>query len=242
MGISKERIFEYFEKKLIEKMKHFSTQELLQKMKDNTYYFPYNIWHKLFDKGSFYGGKQISWFATRQVEHIKNFEDFHFLRYNIENRNFDKELVHNSYFALGHLAKNINSKEIFDYLMAKLKIESNENKVTILIALYDCEKPTDFDLSSIYDIIENGENELRPKAVMCLNKSRNSKSESILLNLIPFESNKHVRNMAVATIEDIGTQKSLEIIKRELKNTRSNDYRYYLNRAIIEIEERENCR
>jgi HEAT repeats len=236
----KDQILEFFELRLIARLEHSSTRELLKKMDNNSYYFPFNLYIRLFDRKSYYGGKTISWFATRQIENIHDIHDFEYLKTIIEKEDSGNEIIHNAYFALGHLTKNLMDKKIFDFLMEKLNWESIPNKQTILIALYNCQKPADYNLNPIYDIIKNGENELRANAVMCLKHSKNSISESLLLDLIPFESNKHVRNMAVTTLRDIGTLKSIETLKQELKNTRSNEYRYYLDNAIREIENREN--
>lgn len=231
-------IFNFYENKLIENLSKSSVKNVLEKMSDNNYYFPYNIWKKYFDKNSIEGGKQISWFAYREIEKINNINEFEFLKNICENQNSSKELINHSLFALGHLSKNTKSKSVFEYLMDKIKTENNENKETILIAVTNCEKPKDYNLEPIYDILKNARVGLKTSAAISLKKSESTESEKKLIEALSLEKNSHFQQMTASTLRDIGTEISLPILKEMLKTGKGRDYKYFFNSAIEEIERR----
>ena len=235
-------IFNLYEKKLIENLSNSSVKNILEKMNDNNYYFPYNIWKKYFDTNSMEGGKEISWFAYREIEKINDINNFEFLKSICEDLESNKELINKSFFALGHLAKNTKNKLVFEYLMEKIKSEGEENKETILIAITNCEKPKDYNLEPIYDILKNARVGLKTSAAMCLKKSENPQTEEKLIQALTIEKNQHFQEMTASTLSDIGTEISLPILKEKLKTGKGRDYKYFLNNAIEEIEARKNNR
>lgn len=233
-------IFSFYESRLIENLSKSSVKTVLNKMNDNSYYFPYNIWKKYFDTSSIEGGQQISWFAYREIEKISDINEFAFLKKVIDNRDSNKEIVNNAYFALGHLAKNSKSKLVFEYLMEKIIIENEEEKETILIAIKDCEKPTDYNLEPIYDILKKARIGLKISATMSLKKSENPETEQKLIEALSKEKNLHFLEMTATTLGNIGTENALPILKEKLKAGNGRDYKYFFNTAIEEIEERKN--
>ncbi len=193
-------IFDFYEKRLIKKLSYSSIDVILEKTKDNSYFFPYNIWMKYFDRRTLIeGGKQISWFAYRQIEKVNNVEEFEYLQ-SIIDKTSDTELINSIYFALGHLAKNTKEIAIFNFLISRLNTESEENIITILIAIKDCKKPFEYNLEPIYDIIRNSKIPLKVDAVLSLNKSINPKSEELLIETFTTAKNVHLKTMIAATL------------------------------------------
>lgn len=115
-------IFDFFEKRLIKKISNASLEVLLDKMDDNNYFFPYNLKMKYFSKNTLVeSGKQISWYAYRQVENVNRIEDFEYLQSVINDERSSSQLINHAYFALGCLAKNTKEEAIFNYFDAQGK-------------------------------------------------------------------------------------------------------------------------
>tara|TARA_R110000868_G_scaffold371358_1_gene634880 strand:- start:59 stop:763 length:705 start_codon:yes stop_codon:yes gene_type:complete len=224
-----------FENQLKKKLAKLPVENLLIEMTNNSYYFPYNIWKKYFDKSSIESGKWISWFATRQAEKIYDKTKFEKLTTITENINLNSEIKRKAYFCLGHLAKNLCDKQIFEYLMTKLEYETEENKETILIAITNAEKPLDFDLSPIVNVLKNGKIGMKTSAAIALKNSKNPEIESILLESFEKEKNRHLQEMIAATLRTVGSKKSIPILENKLKISKGRDYKYFLESALEEI-------
>ena len=222
-----------FENQLKKKLAKLPVENLLIEMTNNNYYFPYNFWKKYFDRSSIESGKWISWFATRQAEKIADKKEFEKLKKIIENAN--PEIKRKAYFCLGHLAKNLCDKQIFDYLMNKLEVETEENNETILIAITNAEKPLEFNLDPIVNILKNGKIGMKTSAAIALKKSKNPEIEMVLLNSFQDEKNKHLQEMIAATLRTVGTEKSIPILENKLKTAKGRDYKYFIESALEEI-------
>lgn len=233
-----EKIFNIYEKKLEKELSLVSISELLEKMDDNSYYFPYNIWKKYFDRNVFELGKQISWFAYRQAEKTSNINQFEVLKEVIEKSSSNIKKVDKAYFVVGQVCRNTKSKKIFEYLMDKISVENEEHKLTILISIEDCHKPIDYNLEPIFELLRNGKMEMKTNAALALNHSMNPLTEEILIDSFVTEKNKHLQEMIASTLGDIGTEKSLPILKDKLKTAKGVDFKYFLNQAIEDIEKR----
>ena len=229
-----------FEEKLKEKLAKMPVEDLLSEMTNNNYYFPYNIWKKYFDKKSIESGKWISWFATRQAEKINDINQAETLKVKIENKNENIEIRRKSFFCLGHLSKNTNNKELFEYLINNLKSESEEIQETIFASIRNAEKPIEYDLSPIIEILKNGKIGMKTSAAIALKYSENPEIELILLNSFQNEKNKHLQEMIASTLRTLGTEKSLYILEKKLKIAKGRDYKYFIKSAIEGIKERIN--
>jgi len=228
------KIDNIFENLLKKKLAKLPVESLLIEMTNNNYYFPNNIWKKYFDKSSIESGKWISWFATRQAEKIADKQEFEKLKKIIENAS--SEIKRKAYFCLGHLAKNLGDKQIFEYLMDKLEVETEENNETILIAITNAEKPLEFNLDPIVNILKNGKIGMKTSAAIALKKSKNPEIEMVLLNSFQEEKNKHLQEMIAATLRTVGTEKSIPILENKLKTAKGRDYKYFIESALEEIE------
>lgn len=227
-----------FENRLKDKLAKLPIERLLVEMNNSNYFFPYNIWKKYFDKNSIESGKWISWFATRQAEKIQDLNYSDRLKKIIENEKTEKHIKSRAYFCLGHLSKNLKNKEIFEYLVNRLEIETEENQETILISITNAIKPIDYNLGPIISILKNGNLGMKTNAAISLKHSENPKIETELLSSFEYEKNKHLQEMIAATLRDIGTEKSLPILIEKIKTAKGTDYKYFLKSAIEEIEKR----
>ncbi len=227
-----------FEKKLKVKLAKMPVETLLSEMTNNNYYFPYSIWKKYFDKKSIESGKWISWFATRQAEKINDITKAKTLKAIIENENTEKEIKRKSYFCLGHLSKNIQNKELFEYLINNLKSETEQIQETILVAIRNSEKPIDYNLQPIVDILKSGKMGMKTSAATALKNSKNPEIELELLQSFQNEKNKHLQERIAATLRTVGTEKSIPILESTLKTAKGRDYKYFLESALNDIKEK----
>lgn len=122
--------------------------------------------------------------------------------------------------------------------MRRVRVETEQNVVTILVALAKCEKPINYDLKPAYEIIKYGKMNLKTQAVMFLEGSVNPESERLLVETFINAKNTHFKGIIAATLGGIGTILSLPVLKDELKIAKGVDYRYFIQSAIEEIEER----
>jgi len=228
----------HFENQLKKKLAKFTVEKLLIEMTNNNYYFPYNIWKKYFYKNSIDSGKWISWFATRQAEKIIDRKEGDKLIKIIENSNSKEEIRRNAYFCLGYLSKNLSDKEIFNFLTNKLNSESEEIQETILIAITNANKPLEYNLIPIINILKKGKIGLKTSAAIALKNSKNPEIEIELLNSFEKEKNKHLQKMIASTLRTVGTDKSIPILENKLKIAKGRDYKYFLESALIEIKKR----
>ena len=134
----------------------------------------------------------------------------------------------------------MKNKEIFEYLVSRLEIETEENQETILISITNAKKPIDYNLEPIISILKGGKLGMKTNAAISLKHSENPKIETELLNSFKDEKNKHLQEMIAATLREIGTEKSLPILIEKLKFAKGTDYKYFLKSAIEEIEKRKN--
>ena len=169
-----------FKNRLKNKLAILPIEELLIEMTNSNYFFPYNIWKKYFDKNSIESGKWISWFATRQAEKIDDLNYSDRLKKIIENEKTEKNIRRKAYFCLGHLSKNLKNKEIFEYIVNRLEIETEENQETILISITKTDKPIDYNLEPIISILKSGKLGMKTNAAISLKHSENPKIEDIL--------------------------------------------------------------
>jgi hypothetical protein len=72
-----------------------------------------------------------------------------------------------------------------------------------------------------------------------LQNSEHKELEEILIQEFNI-SDQHTKCMICSTLRSTGTEKSLYILKAELKRTRSNDLKYFIESAIEKINERIN--
>lgn len=227
-----------FENQLKKKLAKLPVEKLLIEMTNNKYYFPYNIWKKYFAKNSIESGKWISWFATREAEKIVDRKEADTLIKIIENSNLNYEIRRKAYFCLGHLCKNLSDKEIFDFLVNKLNSESENIQETILISITNMDKPLEYNLIPIINILKNGKMGMKTSAAIALKNAKNPDIEIELLNSFEKEKNKHLQEIIASTLKTVGSNKSIPILENKLKTAKGRDYKYFLESALIEIKKR----
>ena len=128
---------------------------------------------------------------------------------------------------------------MFHFLMNRLTIEEVEDvKTTILTAVTKIEKDVDYKLDAIFDILKYGNINLKTSAAIALQNSRNQLVEDKLLESLEYEKNKQLHKVIAATLRDLGTSKSIPTLKNKLKSGKGNDYKYFIENAIMEINKR----
>ena len=88
------------------------------------------------------------------------------------------------------------------------------------------------------NILKYGNINLKTSAAIALQNSRNQLVEDKLLESLEYEKNKQLHKMIAATLRDLGTSKSIPTLKNKLKSGKGNDYKYFIENAIMEINKR----
>ena len=141
---------------------------------------------------------------------------------------------------LSSLCVNCEDYELFDLLMIELKNNEDEELITtVLSRLNKLKKPKSLNIDYLKDLLLKGNYQNRIDALNALQNSEHKELEEILIQEFNI-SDQHTKCMICATLRSTGTEKSLETLKAELKRTRSNDLKYFIESAIEKINERIN--
>ena len=141
---------------------------------------------------------------------------------------------------LSSLCVNCEDYELFDLLMIELKNNEDEELITtVLSRLNKLKKPKSLNIDYLKELLLKGNYQNRIDALNALQNSEHKELEEILIQEFNI-SDQHTKCMICSTLRSTGTEKSLDILKAELKRTRSNDLKYFIGSAIEEINERIN--
>ncbi|OXB00485.1 hypothetical protein B0A75_09255 [Flavobacterium oncorhynchi] len=141
---------------------------------------------------------------------------------------------------LSSLCVNCKDYELFDFLISELEKTDEEEVITaVLSRLNELRKPANLNIDYLKHLLLKGTYQNRIDALNALKNSEDKELEEILI--LKFKtSDQHTKCMICATLRSTGTIQSIETLKAELKRTRSNDLKYFIQSAIEEINEREN--
>ena len=141
---------------------------------------------------------------------------------------------------LSSLCVNCEDYELFDLLMIELKNNEDEELITtVLSRLNKLKKPKSLNIDYLKNLLLKGNYQNRIDALNALQNSEHKELEEILIQEFNI-SDQHTKCMICSTLRSTGTEKSLYILKAELKRTRSNDLKYFIESAIEKINERIN--
>jgi hypothetical protein len=235
---SLDRKVEEDKKKLVTRLKSSDIRTLIIEMGNNKP-ISSNIIRKQKRDKSFGSEDLPGWFAYRisdeltdtnlKPELIRLLAEDDFL-------NYKKHILR----CLSSLCVNTNDFQLFDFLILELKKSGTEEIITtVLSRLNKLEKPGTLNIDYLKELLLNGTYQNRIDALNALQNSKHPDLEGLLLQKFN-TSDMHTKSMICATLRSTGTIKSIETLKSEYKRTRSNDFKYFIESAIIEIEQRKN--
>lgn len=224
--------------KLIAKLKMSDMRTLIIEM-DNNNPISENIIKKQKRDMSFGSEDSPSWFAYRVSDELSDkklipelkslLNDSEFLKY--------KEYILR---CLSSLCVNCKDFELFNFLMNELKNNEDEELITtVLSRLGKLTKPKFLNIDYLKELLLKGNYQNRVDALNALQNSKHPELEDILLQEFNV-SDQHTKCMICSTLCSIGTEKSIEILNKEFKRTRSNDLKSFIETAIDRITQRIN--
>lgn len=224
--------------RLIARLKYSDVKTLIMEMGNNNP-ISNNIIKKQKRDQSFGSEDLPSWFAYRISDELNDINLKPELIELLENKDF---FQYKKYVlrCLSSLCVNSQDYELFDFLISELKKTDKEEIITsVLSRLNELRKPTTLNIDYLKELLLKGTYQNRIDALNALKNSEHKDLEEILI--LKFKtSDLHTKCMICATLRSTGTTKSLETLITELKRTRSNDLKYFIQSAIEEINDREN--
>lgn len=225
---------------LIARLKKSDIKTLITEMGNNNP-ISNNIIKKQKRDKSFGSEDSPSWFAYRVSDELDDIN----LKPNLLNLLDDDEFFqYKGYIlrCLSSLCVNCKDYELFNFLMIYLKNNGNEEEIsTVLSRLNKLVKPQSLNIDYLIELLVDGNYQSRINALNALENSEHSELENILIQEFNI-SDQHTKSMICVTLRTTGTEKSIETLKTELKRTRSNDLKYFIESAIQDITERMNSK
>ncbi len=179
---------------------------------------------------------EISWYAFRQSDKLNSQNDKIELLEMLSNKKY-RELKNHIYRCLSCICSNTNDRELFNFLIDKMIVESDDLKVTILSQLRNVKKDLTYNIEPIKKLVAEGTYEVSHAAIKSLSFSDDVEVETLLLDEF-LVADKHMKGMICAPLATVGTERSIPILKEEYKRTRDGFLRWAIKNAIQEIEKK----
>ena len=179
----------------------------------------------------------VSWNAHREAEKLNDYKIFETIKDRLEKK-IDKDTKAAIYFIIGKIGKNLQSKEIGNYLLLRLKMETDKYIISnVLDLIQNIPKDESNDLSIIYAYLSEERWLIRHSAISSLRNTKDKITEDILLNHIEEAKDKIDIAICNGVLNTIGTQKSIPKLM-ELSKSKTRDIKISAKFALEEIEKR----
>jgi HEAT repeat protein len=190
-------------------------------------------------EAGFDSSKTISWKALREVEKITNPVFIPQLMTFIENEK-DKDKRDKAYFILGHISKNINDKTTGQFLINRIKKETDKYVIgSMLSVLAKVVKPEGTDFLPLIHATKDERWLVSQKAIQAFANSEDEIAETTLINFLETSEDPYELIYSNATLNKIGTPKAIPHLQKHLKS-RKRDVKLSAQFAIDEIKKRHN--
>ena len=180
----------------------------------------------------------VSWYAYRRAEELYSDEDKEGLIKMLDNSSYALKRSH-ILFALAHLCKNRTDNQLFNVLMDEIEgLKDTNCKLSILIGIARMRKAIDLNIEPLKRLTNERSRVIKVNAILSLQQTMDKSVEPILLEIFNSTKDNHVKGMICVPLESIGTEKSIPYLKSKYKTTRDYGLRYYIERALDEINKR----
>lgn len=226
-------------KQLIQKLKSSEIRVLVKEM-GNDKPFSENVVKKQKRDRSLSSEDWASWYAYRISDELKDPS----LKLELIDLLEDPEFANYKRYILRCLCSlcvNNNDYQLFDFLINQLEQTDDEDTITsVLSRLGKLKKPSNLNIDYLKHLLKDGTYQNRIDALSALANSEHSDLEDLLIQELK-TADQHTKGMICATLRTTGSKKSLEVLNSELKKTRSNDLKCFIESAIEEITKRMNA-
>ncbi|MDO4229991.1 MAG: hypothetical protein Q4C98_09265 [Capnocytophaga sp.] len=154
-----------------------------------------------------------SWKAHREAEKIKNEELIPDLIAFIQSEK-NAEKRKQAYWILGKIAENTHNQNALQFIIHQIDNEKDTSVITkILSAIKNTEKSAETDLSPIFHLITQGDDELKNDAISVLQKTHHPTVEPLILEICSAENSNEYRLWhCLQTLQNIGTRASMDTL------------------------------
>jgi len=181
--------------------------------------------------------KTISWKALREAEHIENAAYIPQLIALIDKEK-DKKKRDSSYFILGHIAKNTGDLKALDYLIYRIKQETDKYIIAALLdRIAAIQKPIGTNLQPLIQATKSDKWLIRYSAIQSLKNAADSIAETALIEILTNSDDPYDLTYTNATLNRIGTLRAIPFLEKHLKS-RKRDVKDSAKYAIEEIKKR----
>lgn len=179
----------------------------------------------------------VSWHAYREAEQLVDSSLVDELAEYVQ-RESSKERRGAAYFILGKLGQKIRGSDCAAILVSHVKSETNKYVLSNLLnALGGVCKPRELDLRPIFQLLQDERWSVRHSAITALRRTDSPEVEDHVLQLLEMTSDPFDMIYCHATLNEIGTAKSLPFIEKNLKS-RKRDVKMSAQLAIEAINTR----
>lgn len=180
----------------------------------------------------------VSWQAHREAERLTDVALIDELQgFLVQKPKKDERTA--AYFIMGSVGMNCQSALCASRLLSLVPSESDKYALAcILEKLADIQKPAEVDLTPVFSLLRDKRWLVRHAAIKALKKSASSAVEDNLLELLSTSSDPHDMIYCHATLNQIGTRKSLDALQRGA-TSRKRDVKLSALAAIAAIEARD---
>ncbi len=188
-------------------------------------------------KGSFNGDDNISWLAFLQTTKLHTSADKEELLSLLDNKEYEDQR-RDILCCLSSVCSNSNDRELFFFLLKIIEKEEEESTVvSVLSRLDDFKKDKDLNIEFIKNLVVHGTSDIRRAAIKALQNSEDPAVEDLLLS--EFKCSDKITQIEIcATLNTVGTIKSLPVMKAEYKKTKDRALRMLIEITIERIEEK----
>ena len=143
-----------------------------------------------------------------------------------------------AYFIVGKLGRNVLSSECASFLLTRLACETDKYVVAAMLdRLSEIPKPSEMDLTPVFDLLQDKRWLVRHSAIKALNNTSSSEAEKRLIDHLSTTVDPDDQVYCNATLNGIGTPRSIPMIRKGLES-KKRDVKLSAELAIEAINQR----
>lgn len=179
----------------------------------------------------------VSWAAHREAEQLRDISMVDELA-RVASTEKSKARRAACYFVIGKIGSNVQDAGCARVLLELLKTEKDKyNLGSILERVAEINKPSAFDLSGVYALLEDARWIVRHAAIRALNNSQCEEVEEHLLRHLAATDDPYDKAYCHAVLNHLGTARSIPLLEESLKS-RKRDVKLSAEAALRAIRSR----
>jgi erythromycin esterase-like protein len=188
-------------------------------------------------KGNYSSADSVSWYAYQHSYTLHLASDKTELLQLLHDPAFADQKK-NIYGCLACLCDNTSDKELFNFLMAELRKNKDENiQVVVFSRLRNIKKDESFDIVPIKTALKEGTIDVMRAAIRALANCTAAGVEDLLIDEFKY-ADRHLKASIANSLATTGTNKCIPFLQQAYKSTRDGALRGSIDYAMEKIAER----